>query len=144
MSEEASNVRVAMRCRPLNRTELAASATSCFRVEGGKVVLKNPVDGVEHDFVFDHMYDPLEPQQTVYEDNGAPLLDKAFAGFNGTIFAYGQTGARVYAWTLRFPGVYFAQPVVLKPTFLHRPFSFLCVPRGHRVRSTQALERHTV
>lgn len=24
---------------------------------------------------------------------GAPLLDKAFQGWNGTIFAYGQTGS---------------------------------------------------
>ena len=32
-------------------------------------------------------------QPTVYQNLGAPLLDKAFGGWNGTIFAYGQTGA---------------------------------------------------
>ena len=29
----------------------------------------------------------------IFNDLGIPMLDKAFAGFNGTIFAYGQTGA---------------------------------------------------
>ena len=39
------------------------------------------------------MYDEDTTQMTVYDEVGAPLLDKAFAGFNGTIFAYGQTGS---------------------------------------------------
>jgi hypothetical protein len=92
MEANASNVQVAIRCRPLNRAELAAGNESCFRVEAGKVVLRNPADGTDYEFAFDHMYEPSQPQVMVYEDNGAPLLDKAFAGFNGTIFAYGQTG----------------------------------------------------
>ncbi len=29
----------------------------------------------------------------MFNDLGLPLLDKAFSGFNGTIFAYGQTGS---------------------------------------------------
>ena len=30
----------------------------------------------------------------VYAAIGSPLLDKAFGGYNATIFAYGQTGER--------------------------------------------------
>ena len=32
-------------------------------------------------------------QKTVYENLGAPMLKNALAGFNCTMFAYGQTGA---------------------------------------------------
>jgi kinesin family protein 1/kinesin family protein 3/17 len=32
-------------------------------------------------------------QASVYEDVGAPILARAFSGYNGTIFAYGQTGS---------------------------------------------------
>ena len=45
------------------------------------------------EFSFDYTYDDDSLQLTVYENLGAPLLDKAFNGWNGTIFAYGQTGA---------------------------------------------------
>jgi hypothetical protein len=43
-------------------------------------------------FAFDFCYDPDSLQDTVFTDIAVPLLDKAFAGYNGTIFAYGQTG----------------------------------------------------
>ena len=38
-------------------------------------------------FAFDFMYGPDSTQEQVYSDLGAPLLDKAFGGFNATIFA---------------------------------------------------------
>ena len=33
------------------------------------------------------------PQAAVYDDVGAPILDAVLQGYNGTVFAYGQTGA---------------------------------------------------
>ena len=94
MDEEAnaSNVQVTVRCRPMNRSELAAGNISCFGLEAGKVVLTHPTEGTRYEFVFDHMYEEASQQETVYTESAAPILDKAFAGFNGTIFAYGQTG----------------------------------------------------
>lgn len=32
-------------------------------------------------------------QEAVYKDLGVPILESALNGYNGTIFAYGQTGA---------------------------------------------------
>ena len=51
-------------------------------------------------------------QKTIYNDLGATLLEKAFDGWNGTIFAYGQAlallralaGRRARAWQLRVCG----------------------------------------
>jgi hypothetical protein len=77
-----TNVRVAVRCRPLSRTETAAGGASCFEVRSGHAVLKHPGDGSEYEFIFDHTYDMTATQAQVYEDNGSPLLDKAFGGFN--------------------------------------------------------------
>ena len=96
----ASNVQVTVRCRPMNRTETAAGNTSCFAHESDKVVLTHPSEGTRYEFVFDHMFDWEATQETVYNDSAAPILDKAFAGFNGTIFAYGQTGRVVakFGW----------------------------------------------
>lgn len=45
------------------------------------------------EFSFDFAYDETSDQVTLYDDLGAPLLEKAFHGWNGTIFAYGQTGS---------------------------------------------------
>ena len=36
---------------------------------------------------------PRAPQAAVYDDVGAPILDAVLQGYNGTVFAYGQTGA---------------------------------------------------
>lgn len=97
MEEEANaaNVQVTVRCRPMNRTEIAAGNTSVFAQESDKVVLTHPTDGTKYEFVFDHMFGEDSAQEAVYTQSAAPILDKAFAGFNGTIFAYGQTGTAV-------------------------------------------------
>ena len=54
----------------------------------------NPVDSSdEQRFAYDFVYGMQTEQSRVYEDVGAPILERAFSGFNGTIFAYGQTGS---------------------------------------------------
>ncbi len=71
----------------MNRAETAAGNTSCFALEADKVVLTHPREGQKYEFVFDHMYDEAATQESVYTEAAAPILDKAFMGFNGTIFA---------------------------------------------------------
>jgi hypothetical protein len=34
----------------------------------------------------------LDPQEHVYREIGTSVVDNAFNGYNGCIFAYGQTG----------------------------------------------------
>ncbi|GLE04498.1 hypothetical protein PINS_up013453 [Pythium insidiosum] len=91
---EAENIRVAVRCRPMNERELREQAVSCFQAENGNAVLTNLENPSErHEFGFDHVYGIDTPQFRVFDDIGAPILDRAFGGYNGTIFAYGQTGS---------------------------------------------------
>lgn len=44
----------------------------------------------QHSARKDRLHTTLNLALQVYQDLGAPMLDKAFAGFNATIFAYGQ------------------------------------------------------
>ncbi|TMW68509.1 hypothetical protein Poli38472_005977 [Pythium oligandrum] len=91
---EAENIRVAVRCRPMNDRELREQAVSCFVAEHGNAVLTNLENPSErHEFGFDHVYGCDTPQFQVFNDIGVPILDRAFGGYNGTIFAYGQTGS---------------------------------------------------
>ncbi|RUS18586.1 hypothetical protein BC937DRAFT_88595 [Endogone sp. FLAS-F59071] len=96
------NIKVVVRCRPLNSRELARGATMLIRMEGNQTIISTPDDqkkGNEQDvkpFTFDKSYwsaDKNDPtyadQQTVYNDVGEELLDHAFDGYN----CYGQTGS---------------------------------------------------
>ncbi|KAJ4462287.1 putative Kinesin-related protein 5 [Paratrimastix pyriformis] len=47
----------------------------------------------KHEFVFDAIFSPEESQQAIYAKAARKTIDDVLAGFNGTIFAYGQTGA---------------------------------------------------
>lgn len=43
-------------------------------------------------FTFDSVYGELEPTETLYNEACYSLVDNVLEGYNGTIFAYGQTG----------------------------------------------------
>ncbi|KAG7392671.1 hypothetical protein PHYPSEUDO_015059 [Phytophthora pseudosyringae] len=93
--KEAENIRVAVRCRPMNDRENREQAVSCFTCgPDGSAVLTNMDNPAEkHEFGFDFVYGCDSKQESVFEDIGVPLLNRAFGGYNGTIFAYGQTGS---------------------------------------------------
>ena len=44
-------------------------------------------------FSFDHIFQIKATQQEVFKKIGEPIVDSAFQGINGTIFAYGQTSS---------------------------------------------------
>eukprot|EP00644_Phytophthora_capsici_P016390 jgi/Phyca11/117768/e_gw1.34.451.1 len=93
--KEAENIRVAVRCRPMNERENREQSVSCFTCgPDGTAVLTNMDNPTEkHEFGFDFVYGCDSKQESVFNDIGVPLLDRAFGGYNGTIFAYGQTGS---------------------------------------------------
>ncbi|KAK1947834.1 Kinesin-like protein KIF3A [Phytophthora citrophthora] len=93
--KEAENIRVAVRCRPMNDRENREQSVSCFTCgPDGTAVLTNMDNPTEkHEFGFDFVYGCDSKQESVFNDIGVPLLDRAFGGYNGTIFAYGQTGS---------------------------------------------------
>lgn len=57
----------------------------------GKVMLKvSP--GKQREFWFDHAFGASTSQDYVYDTLARPVVSDVLRGFNGTIFAYGQTG----------------------------------------------------
>ncbi|KAL0216221.1 hypothetical protein P9112_008405 [Eukaryota sp. TZLM1-RC] len=88
-------VRVVVRCRPLNNVEKKDQRQICVDVNGERreVTLKS-IDNPDKykTFTFDSVYDPSSEQRRVYDETALPLVDSVLQGYNGTIFAYGQTG----------------------------------------------------
>lgn len=87
------NVKVAVRCRPMSSKEIAKNCTNIIEMTDKTVHVKGVDQNQEEkDFTFDHCYDGNSTQGQVYGDLGRPIVSQALDGFNGTIFAYGQTG----------------------------------------------------
>ncbi len=58
------------------------------------MILTKPSDPheVAKAFTYDSVYDWTSTQRQVYDETAFPLVESVIEGFNGTIFAYGQTG----------------------------------------------------
>ncbi|KAF6129288.1 centromere protein E [Phyllostomus discolor] len=90
MAEEGA-VAVCVRVRPLNsREEALGEATQVYWKTGNNTVYQ--VDGSKS-FNFDRVFHSNETTKNVYEEIAVPIIDSAIQGYNGTIFAYGQTAS---------------------------------------------------
>ncbi|OAA47687.1 kinesin [Metarhizium rileyi] len=88
----ANSIKVVARFRPQNRIELES---------GGKpIVTFSSEDSCSLDskeaqggFTFDRVFDMACKQQDIFDFSIRPTVDDILNGYNGTVFAYGQTGA---------------------------------------------------
>ncbi|CAK5084313.1 unnamed protein product [Meloidogyne enterolobii] len=89
-------VKVVVRCRPLSSSEQAQGHNCCVNVDSksGIIELTNPQcpDEPAKCFSFDSAFDLNSKQLDVYDEAVRPIVDSVLQGFNGTVFAYGQTG----------------------------------------------------
>ncbi|NXO57027.1 KIF3C protein, partial [Aramus guarauna] len=90
-------LKVVARCRPMSRKEEAAGYERVLEldVKLGQVSIRNPRASpgeLPKTFTFDAVYDASSKQADLYDETVRPLIDSVLQGFNGTIFAYGQTG----------------------------------------------------
>ncbi|XP_074252614.1 centromere-associated protein E isoform X9 [Saimiri boliviensis] len=90
MAEEGA-VAVCVRVRPLNSREesLGETAQVYWKTDNNAIY---QVDGSKS-FNFDRVFHSNETTKNVYEEIAAPIIDSAIQGYNGTIFAYGQTAS---------------------------------------------------
>ncbi len=107
-SDTTNLIKVGIRIRPATEKELAAGSKNTVRVDkdNNKILLKD-ANSKQHEFKADFVITDQEStatssctvdsinrqQQYVYECVGKPLLDRAFDGYNVSVFAYGQTGS---------------------------------------------------
>jgi len=57
-----------------------------------QVIIRKGGSGEEKAFTYDAVYDWNSNQRAVYDESAFPLVESVLEGYNGTIFAYGQTG----------------------------------------------------
>ena len=55
-------------------------------------LLRPDTSEISKNFAYDSVYDVDSNQQTVYNESAFSLVESVLEGYNGTIFAYGQTG----------------------------------------------------
>ncbi|XP_076596171.1 kinesin-like protein KIF3B [Chaetodon auriga] len=97
-SKNSESVKVVVRCRPMNEKEWAAKFERVVSVDVklGQIIVRNPREASASElpkvFTFDSVYDWNSKQIDLYDETFRPLVDSVLLGFNGTIFAYGQTG----------------------------------------------------
>uniref|UniRef100_A0A8C4RAB4 Kinesin-like protein n=1 Tax=Eptatretus burgeri TaxID=7764 RepID=A0A8C4RAB4_EPTBU len=93
---EGDNVKVVVRCRPMNERERTMGHKQAVHVDEmrGQIVVRKPdfLDEPCKSFTFDTVFGPDSKQVDVYNLTARPIVDSVLEGYNGTIFAYGQTG----------------------------------------------------
>ena len=97
MSKKTECVKVAVRCRPMSKDEKKDSRACVVSVDSNRgeiSVFNSKTDASEppKTFTYDCTYGPDSIQEQVYTDTGYPIVESCIQGYNGTIFAYGQTG----------------------------------------------------
>ncbi|XP_052390788.1 kinesin-like protein KIF13B isoform X4 [Carassius gibelio] len=104
-----SNVKVAVRVRPMNRRERDLKTKCVVDMEGSQTILypasgnlgKGDSRSKQKVFAYDYCFWSMDEaeaskfagQDVVFQCLGESLLDSAFQGYNACIFAYGQTGS---------------------------------------------------
>ncbi|XP_068724675.1 osmotic avoidance abnormal protein 3-like [Montipora capricornis] len=92
----AEAVKVIVRCRPLNQREKDLNCEVVVQMDSstGQCSLSKPGDNSQPPklFTFDGAYYMDSTTETIYSDICFPLVDRVLEGYNGTVFAYGQTG----------------------------------------------------
>ena len=88
------NIVVAVRFRPLNDRELKDNATTDnWKLDGGTATYSPSPSLPGQSFTFDQVYDPSTTTQQLYDGAASSIVASAVNGFNGTVFAYGQTSS---------------------------------------------------
>ena len=91
------NVRVCVRCRPLNENEVKQGCVQCVKVDEVRGSIEVQPPNQTHGeppkkFTFDIVFGQKSKQVDIYNQAARPIVDFVLGGYNGTIFAYGQTG----------------------------------------------------
>ena len=90
---KSESVKVAIRVRPMNKREKEEKSVICVEVDqtNNTVSVTSPKVDTKT-FQFDYVYPMDSTQRQVYDEVAFPIVDSIFQGYNGTVFAYGQTG----------------------------------------------------
>ena len=91
---KTETVKVCVRVRPMNNLEKKKNSVNCVEVDkdNNQINLVKPENNQTNTFQYDYVYPPNISQRLVYDETAFPIVEAVIQGYNGTIFAYGQTG----------------------------------------------------
>ena len=93
-NNSSSNVKVMCRFRPIISNEKKFTKESCIiSLSEDEVEIKSKNEYNNFTFHFDHIFNVDSTQNEIYEYCAKDLVDSVLSGYNGTIFAYGQTAS---------------------------------------------------
>lgn len=88
-------VKVVIRCRPMSEKEMQAGHECVVEInpKANDIFVSKPgADEAPKQFTFDNCFDWRVRQVDIYDQCAANIIENVLEGYNGTIFAYGQTG----------------------------------------------------
>lgn len=88
----ANTIKVVARFRPQNKVELASGGQPIVTFDGDDTCAVSSAEA-SGSFTFDRVFDMQTAQSTIFDYSIKPTVDDILNGYNGTVFAYGQTGA---------------------------------------------------
>jgi len=93
MSKHSERIKVSVRCRPMNQKEKSEGYQNCVDVDSdrGEVNVRL-ANTPKRTFWYDKAYGMNSTQEQVFQETAMPIVESVVQGYNGTIFAYGQTG----------------------------------------------------
>jgi len=93
-AKQGECVKVVIRCRPMSRQETIDGRENVVEmdIKNGVGRVRKPGSQDFKDFTFDAVYDGVTEQAKFYDDTGYAIVESVLDGYNGTVFAYGQTG----------------------------------------------------
>ncbi|XP_043258345.1 kinesin-like protein Klp61F [Colletes gigas] len=91
---KSQHIQVFVRIRPISSLEQTNKSTTIVEVPNDKEIIihERPKEKYSKKFKFDNVFGPSSKQVDVYKAVVSPLLEQVLAGYNCTVFAYGQTG----------------------------------------------------
>ncbi|XP_017485784.1 PREDICTED: LOW QUALITY PROTEIN: kinesin-like protein KIF3A [Rhagoletis zephyria] len=95
--DEIENVRVVVRVRPMEKSEINCGAVNVIQVDKiNRAITAVKPNATSNEppktYYFDNVFSSDSNQLDLYVDTARPIVEKVLEGYNGTIFAYGQTG----------------------------------------------------
>ena len=93
MSKHSERIKVSVRCRPMNQKEKNEGFQSCVEVDSERGEVNVHLANMpKRTFWYDKAYGVDSTQDQVFQETAMPIVESVVQGYNGTIFAYGQTG----------------------------------------------------
>ncbi|XP_063985687.1 uncharacterized protein LOC135166895 [Diachasmimorpha longicaudata] len=91
----SDNIKVAIKVRPLIKREERDNLPEQWAIDNNKITqfdVETKKRG-ETEYSFDYIFDQKSTNEDVFKATVLPVVEAAMRGFNGTIFAYGQTSS---------------------------------------------------